>query len=100
MLRISARLVHGQTGARRVSGHTPAEVVAQGGDTDRVVRLADNLMDQFISLVIVVAMTLVTGSLVPALFFVGTMVVSGLAATLFAPRLERTAAGTVKAAFS
>ncbi|MGV9762371.1 ATP-binding cassette domain-containing protein [Micromonospora tulbaghiae] len=97
MLRISARLVHGQTGARRVSGHTPAEVVAQGGDTDRVVHLADNLMDQFISLVIVVAMTLVTGSLVPALFFVGTMVVSGLAATLFAPRLERTAAGTVKA---
>ncbi|ADU07225.1 ABC transporter related protein [Micromonospora sp. L5] len=97
MLRISARLVHGQTGARRVSGHTPAEVVAQGGDTDRVVHLADNLMDQFISLVIVVAMTLVTGSLVPAVFFVGTMVVSGLAATLFGPRLERTAAGTVKA---
>ncbi|WP_409073190.1 ATP-binding cassette domain-containing protein [Micromonospora chalcea] len=97
MLRISARLVHGQTGARRVSGHTPAEVVAQGGDTDRVVHLADNLMDQFISLVIVVTMTLVTGSFVPALFFVGTMVVSGLAATLFGPRLERTAAGTVKA---
>ncbi|MFI5833272.1 ATP-binding cassette domain-containing protein [Micromonospora sp. NPDC051300] len=97
MLRISARLVHGQTGARRVSGHTPAEVVAQGGDTDRVVQLADNLMDQFISLAIVLAMTLVTGSIVPALFFVGTMVVSGLAATLFGPRLERTAAGTVKA---
>ncbi|WBB72268.1 ABC transporter ATP-binding protein [Micromonospora sp. WMMD1128] len=97
MLRISARLVHGQTGARRVSGHTPAEVVAQGGDTDRVVQLADNLMDQFISLAIVLTMTLVTGSFVPALFFVGTMVVSGLAATLFGPRLERTAAGTVKA---
>ncbi|MET7833955.1 ABC transporter ATP-binding protein [Micromonospora sediminicola] len=97
MLRISARLVHGQTGARRVSGHTPAEVVAQGGDTDRVVQLADNLMDQFISLAIVLTMTLVTGSLVPALFFVGTMVASGLAATLFGPRLERTAAGTVKA---
>ncbi|TYB37582.1 ABC transporter ATP-binding protein [Micromonospora sp. AP08] len=97
MLRISARLVHGQTGARRVSGHTPAEVVAQGGDTDRVVQLADNLMDQFISLAIVITMTLVTGSFVPALFFVGTMVVSGLAATLFGPRLERTAAGTVKA---
>ncbi|MET8907349.1 ABC transporter ATP-binding protein [Micromonospora sp. NPDC004551] len=97
MLRISARLVHGQTGARRVSGHTPAEVVAQGGDTDRVVQLADNLMDQFISLAIVITMTLVTGSVVPALFFVGTMVVSGLAATLFGPRLERTAAGTVKA---
>ncbi|MFG2166629.1 ATP-binding cassette domain-containing protein [Micromonospora chersina] len=97
MLRISARLVHGQTGARRVGGHTPAEVVAQGGDTDRVVQLADNLMDQFISLAIVITMTLVTGSFVPALFFVGTMVVSGLAATLFGPRLERTAAGTVKA---
>ncbi|MEW2328834.1 ABC transporter ATP-binding protein [Micromonospora chersina] len=97
MLRISARLVHGQTGARRVSGHTPAEVVAQGGDTDRVVQLADNLMDQFISLAIVITMTLVTRSFVPALFFVGTMVVSGLAATLFGPRLERTAAGTVKA---
>ena len=37
MLRISLRLVHGQTGPRRVSGHTPAEVVAQGGDTERVV---------------------------------------------------------------
>ncbi|MEU1845763.1 ABC transporter ATP-binding protein [Micromonospora sediminicola] len=97
MLRISARLVHGQTGARRVSGHTPAEVVAQGGDTDRVVQLADNLMDQFISVAIVLTMTLVTGSVVPALFFVGTMVASGLAATLFGPKLERTAAGTVKA---
>ncbi|MET7749484.1 ABC transporter ATP-binding protein [Micromonospora sp. NPDC005367] len=97
MLRISLRLVHGQTGPRRVSGHTPAEVVAQGGDTERVVQLADNLMDQFISLVIVVTMTVVTGSFVPALFFVGTMLVSGLAATLFAPRLERSARGTVKA---
>ncbi|MFR9775539.1 ATP-binding cassette domain-containing protein [Micromonospora sp. MS34] len=97
MLRISARLVYGQTGARRVSGHTPAEVVAQGGDTDRVVQLADNLMDQFISVAILVTMTAVTGSVVPALFFLGTMVVSGLAATLFAPRLERTARGTVKA---
>lgn len=97
MLRISARLVYGQTGARRVSGHTPAEVVAQGGDTDRVVQLADNLMDQFISLAMLITMTVVTGSFVPALFFLGTMVVSGLAATLFAPRLERTARGTVKA---
>ncbi|MGC1211919.1 MAG: ABC transporter ATP-binding protein [Micromonospora sp.] len=97
MLRISLRLVHGQTGPRRVSGHTPAEVVAQGGDTDRVVQLADNLMDHFISLAIVITMTVVTGSLVPALFFVGTMVVSGLAATLFGPRLERSAGGTVKA---
>ncbi|MEH0825688.1 MULTISPECIES: ABC transporter ATP-binding protein [unclassified Micromonospora] len=97
MLRISLRLVHGQTGARRVSGHTPAEVVAQGGDTERVVQLADNLMDQFIALAIVVTMTAVTGSFVPALFFVGTMVVSGLAATLFGPRLERSARGTVAA---
>ncbi|MFC0508553.1 ABC transporter ATP-binding protein [Micromonospora costi] len=97
MLRISLRLVHGQTGARRVSGHTPAEVVAQGGDTERVVQLADNLVDQFISLAIVVAMTAVTGSVVPGLFFLGTMVISGLAATLFGPRLERTAGGTVKA---
>ncbi|MER7889623.1 ABC transporter ATP-binding protein [Micromonospora sp. NPDC094482] len=97
MLRISQRLVHGQTGARRVSTHTPAEVVAQSGDTERVVQLADNLMDQFISLAIVATMTLVTGSVVPALFFLGTMVVSGLAATLFGPRLERTARGTVKA---
>ena len=97
MLRISLRLVHGQTGPRRVSGHTPAEVVAQGGDTERVVQLADNLMDQFISLAIVITMTAVTGSFVPALFFVGTMLVSGLAATLFGPRLERTAGGTVRA---
>ncbi|MFC8617460.1 ATP-binding cassette domain-containing protein [Micromonospora purpureochromogenes] len=97
MLRISLRLVHGQTGARRVSGHTPAEVVAQGGDTERVVQLADNLMDQFIALAIVATMTAVTGSFVPALFFAGTMVVSGLAATLFGPRLERSARGTVAA---
>ncbi|WP_346535927.1 ABC transporter ATP-binding protein [Micromonospora sp. DPT] len=97
MLRISLRLVHGQTGARRVSGHTPAEVVAQSGDTERVVQLADNLMDQFIALAIVATMTAVTGSFVPALFFAGTMVVSGLAATLFGPRLERSARGTVAA---
>jgi ABC-type multidrug transport system fused ATPase/permease subunit len=97
MLRISLRLVHGQTGPRRISGHTPAEVVAQGGDTDRVVQLADNLMDQFISAAVLITMTVVTGSLVPGLFFLGTMLVSGLAATLFGPRLERTAGGTVKA---
>ncbi|TDC40487.1 ABC transporter ATP-binding protein [Micromonospora sp. KC213] len=97
MLRISLRLVHGQTGPRRVSGHTPAEVVAQGGDTERVVQLADNLMDQFIAVTLLVSMTVVTGSIVPGLFFVGTMVVSGLAATLFGPRLERSARGTVKA---
>ena len=83
MLRISLRLVHGQTGPRRVSAHTPAEVVAQGGDTERVVMLADNVIDQFISIIVVVTMTLVAGTFVPALFFVGTMVASGAAATLF-----------------
>jgi len=97
MLRISLRLVHGQIGPRRVSKHTPAEVVAQGGDTERVVILADNLIDQTSSLVMVLAMTLASGSLVPGLFFLGTMVVSGLAATLFGPRLERAARRTVAA---
>ncbi len=51
MLRIGLRLVHGQTGPRRVSSHTPAEVVAQGGDTERVVQLADNVLDQTVALV-------------------------------------------------
>ncbi|MFB9234341.1 ATP-binding cassette domain-containing protein [Plantactinospora siamensis] len=97
MLRISLRLVHGQTGPRRVSRHTPAEVVAQGGDTERVVQLADNVIDQIACVVILVSMTAVSGSLVPALFFAGTMLVSGLAATLFGPRLERLARRTVKA---
>ncbi|MEV4755899.1 ABC transporter ATP-binding protein/permease [Micromonospora sp. NPDC049559] len=97
MLRISLRLVHGQTGPRRVSAHTPAEVVAQGGDTERVVVLADNLIDQFMCLVILVGMTAVSGSVVPALFFAGTMLVSGLAATLFGPRLARSARKTVAA---
>jgi ABC-type multidrug transport system fused ATPase/permease subunit len=97
MLRISLRLVHGQTGPRRVSAHTPAEVVAQGGDTERVVMLADNLIDQAISLVVVVSMTVVSGTIVPALFFAGTMLVSGLAATLFGPLLERAARSTVAA---
>ena len=97
MLRISLRLVHGQIGPRRVSKHTPAEVVAQGGDTERVVILADNLIDQTSSLVMVLAMTIASESLVPGLFFVGTMVVSGLAATLFGPRLERAARRTVAA---
>ncbi|MGW3783125.1 ATP-binding cassette domain-containing protein [Micromonospora chokoriensis] len=97
MLRIGLRLVHGQTGPRRVSSHTPAEVVAQGGDTERVVQLADNVLDQAVALVLVVAMTAVTGSVVPGLFFLGTMVVSGLAATLFGPKLERAARATVAA---
>jgi ATP-binding cassette subfamily B protein len=97
MLRISLRLVHGQIGPRRVSKFTPAEVVAQGGDTERVVMLADNLIDQTTSLVMVVTMTLAAQSLVPGMFFLGTMVVSGLAATMFGPRLERAARRTVAA---
>src|SRR5919107_1033494 len=97
MLRISLRLVHGQIGPRRVSKYTPAEVVAQGGDTERVVMLADNVFDLAMSLLMIVAMTWASGSFVPALFFVGTMVVSGLAATLFGPRLERAARRTVAA---
>jgi len=102
MLRISLRLVHGQTGPRRVSGHTPAEVVAQGGDTERVVILADNLVDQLICAFVLVSLTLVAGSFVPGLFFAGTMLVSGLAAMLFGPKLERAARMTVtaRAAFS
>ncbi|GHJ47900.1 hypothetical protein Cs7R123_52420 [Catellatospora sp. TT07R-123] len=97
MLRINLRLVHGQTGPRRVSGHTPAEVVAQGGDNERVVILADNLIDQFICVIAITAMTLVSGSVVPGLFFAGTMLVSGLAAALFGPLLKRSAARTVAA---
>jgi len=97
MLRISLRLVHGQTGPRRVSEHTPAEVVAQGGDTERVVLMADNVVDQATSVVIVVVMTLVSGSVVPGLFFVGTMAASGLAASSFGPRLKTAAQRTVTA---
>ncbi|MBX6356804.1 MAG: ABC transporter ATP-binding protein, partial [Micromonosporaceae bacterium] len=93
MLRISLRLVHGQTGPRRVSAHTPAEVVAQGGDTERVVILADNMVDQFGCLVILVAMTLVSGTVVPALFFLGTMVVSGAAAPRGGPGRAAAARG-------
>ena len=97
MLRISLRLVYGQTGPRRESTHTPAEVIAQGGDTERVVQLADNMIDQFVCLVFLVSMTLVSGTLVPALFFAGTMLLSGLAATGFGPLLERSARRTVAA---
>src|SRR4029453_9654422 len=97
MLRISLRLVHGQTGPQRVSAHTPAEVGAQGGDTEGVVMLADNLIDQFAAAFVIVSMTAVTGSFVPAFFFAGTMLVSGLTATLFGPRLERSAQRTVRA---
>ncbi|GAB1691515.1 ATP-binding cassette domain-containing protein [Krasilnikovia sp. M28-CT-15] len=97
MLRISLRLMHGQVGPRRVSKHTPAEVVAQSGDTERVVVLADNVVDNAIGLVMIVAMTWASGSVVPALFFGGTMLVSGLAATMFGPRLEKAARRTVAA---
>jgi ATP-binding cassette, subfamily B, bacterial len=97
MLRISLRLVHGQTGPRRKSAHTPAEVVAQAGDTERVVQLADNVIDQFVGVCLLVTMTAISGTLVPALFFAGTMVVSGAAATMFGPRLERSARATVAA---
>jgi ABC-type multidrug transport system fused ATPase/permease subunit len=102
MLRISLRLVHGQIGPRRVSKYTPAEVVAQGGDTERVVMLADNLIDQTTSLLMIAAMIWASASLVPAAFFTGTMVLSGLAATMFGPRLERAARRTVlaRAAFA
>lgn len=72
-------------------------MVAQGGDTERVVMLADNMIDQFISIVVIVTMTLVAGTFVPALFFVGTMVASGAAATLFGPVLARAARRTVAA---
>ncbi len=97
MLRISLRLVYGQTGPRRGSAHTPAEVIAQGGDTERVVQMADNAIDQAISVIFLISMTLISGSLIPGLFFAGTMLVSGLAAMLFGPLLERSAGGTVAA---
>jgi ABC-type bacteriocin/lantibiotic exporter with double-glycine peptidase domain len=71
--------------------------VAQGGDTERVVFLADNLVDQSICLVFLASITVVSGSIVPTLFFAGTMLISGLAATMFGPRLERSARQTVKA---
>jgi ATP-binding cassette, subfamily B, bacterial len=97
MLRISLRLVHGQTGPRRISAHTSAEVIAQSGDTERVVILADNLIDQSICLVYLVSIVAVSGSVLPALFFLGTMVISGLAALLLGPLLERSARRTVAA---
>jgi ABC-type multidrug transport system fused ATPase/permease subunit len=102
MLRISGRLVYGQTGPRRVSAHTPAEVVAQAGDTERVVTLADNVIDQFAGLFMIVAMTVVSGSVVPALFFGATMLLSGAVATVFGPLLERSGRRTVgaRAAFA
>ncbi|SNT11830.1 ABC-type multidrug transport system, ATPase and permease component [Asanoa hainanensis] len=97
MLRISLRLLHGQTGPRRVSKHTPAEVVAQAGDTERVVLMADHLVDQTICVFLLVSMTLVSQSLVPAGFFLATVLISGLVATAFGGRLERLARSTVAA---
>jgi ABC-type multidrug transport system fused ATPase/permease subunit len=97
MLRISLRLVHGQTGPRRVSAHTPAEVIAQAGDTERVVVLADNLIDQFACVFILVTTTAVSGSILPAAFFAATMLASGLVATVFGPVLDRSGRRTVAA---
>ncbi|WP_203914683.1 ATP-binding cassette domain-containing protein [Rhizocola hellebori] len=97
MLRINMRLVHGQTGPRRISKHTPAEVVAQGGDTERAVVLADNLIDQFISAFALLAMTVISGSAIPGFFFLGTTLVSASAAALLGPRLKRSAQRTVTA---
>jgi ATP-binding cassette, subfamily B, bacterial len=97
ILRINLRLVHGQTGPRRVSNHTSAEVVAQAGDTERVIFLADNVVDQVCALGVIVAMTVITGSPVPALFFAGTIVVSGGVATLFGRVLEKSGRRTVAA---
>jgi ABC-type multidrug transport system fused ATPase/permease subunit len=97
MLRISLRLIHGQTGPKRVSSHTPAEVVAQASDTERIVILADNLVDQGISLALLIGMTVMTGSIVPALFFAGTMALSALSAAGFGRKLERAARTTVAA---
>ncbi len=96
-LRINMRLVHGQTGPRRISKHTPAEVVAQGGDTDRAVVLADNLVDQFIMAAALIAMTVVSGSAVPGWFFLGTTLASAAAAALLGPRLKRLAQRAVAA---
>jgi ABC-type multidrug transport system fused ATPase/permease subunit len=97
MLRINLRLVHGQTGPRRVSNHTAGEVVAQAGDVERVVFLADNTVDHVIAAGVIIAMTVVSGSWVPAVFFGATMVVSGAVATLFGGILERAGRRTVAA---
>ena len=92
MLRISLRLVHGQTGPAPGQRAHPG----RGRRAGRRHRAGGacwptTSIDQSSSVVMMVAMTLVSGSVVPALFFAGTMVVSGLAATLFGPRLERSA---------
>jgi ABC-type multidrug transport system fused ATPase/permease subunit len=97
MLRINLRLLYGQTGARRVSSHTPAEVIAQAGDNERVIILADNVVDQFTCLFIIVGMTVIAASPLPALFFASTMIVSGVVATMFGRVLERSGRRTVSA---
>jgi ABC-type multidrug transport system fused ATPase/permease subunit len=102
ILRINLRLVHGQTGPRRVSNHSAAEVVAQAGDTERVIVLADNVVDQVIALGLIISMTAITGSVVPALFIVVAMALSGAVAVAFGPVLERAGRRTVagRAAFA
>ncbi|MDQ1294560.1 MAG: ATP-binding cassette, subfamily bacterial [Actinomycetota bacterium] len=97
MLRINLRLVHGQTGPGRAGSHTPAEVVAQGGDSERVVDLADNLLDQTICLFVVVSAVCVAGTVVPGLFFAGIVLLSALAAACFTSLLDRRAHRTVLA---
>src|SRR4051794_13655084 len=97
MLRISLRLAHGQTGPRPGRGHPPPAALPGGGDPERAAIMADSVVDQFTSVILVVAMTLVSGSFVPALFFVGTVAASGAAATLFGPLLKAAAQRTVAA---
>ncbi len=96
-LRIGLRLVHGQTGPSRVGSYSPAAVVAQAGDTERVVMLADNTADIAIATGTLVAMTAISRSPVPGLFFLATMVGSAASALAFGPTLKRAAARTVAA---
>lgn len=97
MLRIGLGLVHGQTGPRRVSAHSPAEVVAQAGDTERAVLLADNVLDQVTTVAMLVVMSAMTGSLVPAAFFLASSVASALVAAGFGRSLAVSAQHTVQA---
>lgn len=95
-LRIGLRMVAGQTGPTRVSPHQPAEVIAQTNDNERVIVMADNIFDTGIAVWVILVMTLLSGSFIPALFFAGTMVVAGLVAALFGSRLHTAAQLTVK----
>jgi ABC-type multidrug transport system fused ATPase/permease subunit len=97
MLRINLRLVHGQTGPRRVSRHTPAEVVAQAGDTERVVFLADHLFDQAAAAFLVVLLAMMTRSVTAVALFGSSMALSGLVAAAFRRRLTERAADAVSA---